>query len=69
MASSVVLPISSVMALIRDLSQWVRAHKGMAHAAPAAASNSRLVMVSNLPGPSPVFAAVPAGGSTAQISW
>src|SRR5689334_25380981 len=44
MASSVVFPISSVMALMRDLSQWLRAHKVLvAHAAPAARS-SRLVI-------------------------
>ena len=27
MASSVVMPISSVIALMRDLSQWLRAHR------------------------------------------
>jgi hypothetical protein len=44
MDSSVVFPISSVMALMRDLSQWVRACNGSAQAAPAAARSSRLVM-------------------------
>ena len=44
MASSTVFPISSVIALIRALSHRVRPHSGAAHAAPAAASNSRLVM-------------------------
>jgi hypothetical protein len=43
MASSVDMPISSVMALMRDLSMRLRAHTVEAHAAPAA-SNSRLVI-------------------------
>ena len=41
--SSVVKPISSVMALMRVLSMWLRAHRVDAQAAPAARS-SRLVI-------------------------
>jgi hypothetical protein len=43
MDSSVVIPISSVMALMRDLSMRLRAHSVDADAAPPA-SSSRLVI-------------------------